>query len=476
MTAATPQTDSVDTSLVLALDPRPLHPTDPTETTRTIGFRSSVAAATAAGGAAERSAGDDDPTDDGESTTSARLVEDSEAHGVIVATSGLGKSVTLAQLIARWSSSTVVLDPKGELANITARAKRDAGHQVLIIDPEDITDTDVDPGSICPLELCRQFGLGVDALSMMIGELASFERADDPFWRLTGTSLLEAVFGYFLPRPGTGLDDVFEFMGADDLDMRIAVILDTEKNLDPDVRQRFIGYLELPEQNTRPSVKGTARAMLAPLSHAGVRASMRSTTIDLHAFVSGETPTSIYLVLPPRSVKSTAPAFRMLLAMLFQLLTSTQRDERPYDGDVLVVLDELATVGYLHIVPTMYSFLRSYGVRVFSSFQSIAQLEATYGGEAQVILDNSRVRMVFTANDSIQAAMTAPLVDATPDEVRTLPVGQIIVATTTGTYVGSLAPYFDTDLVPAHLVDQNPQRCTRRPTPRPQAPALAPAA
>src|SRR5690606_123924 len=125
-----------------------------------------------------------------------------------------------------------------------------------------------------------------------------------------------------LARPDAGIDDVFAFMGADDFDMRVATILDTEPDIDPDVRQRFISYLELPEQNTRPSVKGTARAMLAPLFHPGVRAALRSTTIDLEAFVSGEVPTSIYLVLPPRSLRTVAPAFRMVMSMLFQLLTS----------------------------------------------------------------------------------------------------------------------------------------------------------
>ena len=67
------------------------------------------------------------------------------------------------------------------------------------------------------------------------------------------------------------------------------------------------------------------------------------------------------------------------------------------------------------------TLLRSAGVTLWTFFQSPAQLEATYGGEAMVLVDNAGVVQLFAARNGRMAEAYARLLgDVAPEAVMAL--------------------------------------------------------
>jgi len=64
------------------------------------------------------------------------LVDDGDGHVLVVAPTGSGKgrSIMIPTLLT-CAAPAVVIDVKGEAAAVTARARREMGHDVRIIDP-----------------------------------------------------------------------------------------------------------------------------------------------------------------------------------------------------------------------------------------------------------------------------------------------------------------------------------------------------
>src|SRR5882762_2633161 len=60
---------------------------------------------------------------------------DDNRHILTVAGSRSGKSVTLIANLLHYSGSVLVIDPKAELANITAERRAALGQKVIVLDP-----------------------------------------------------------------------------------------------------------------------------------------------------------------------------------------------------------------------------------------------------------------------------------------------------------------------------------------------------
>jgi type IV secretory pathway TraG/TraD family ATPase VirD4 len=57
-------------------------------------------------------------------------------------------------------------------------------------------------------------------------------------------------------------------------------------------------------------------------------------------------------------------------------------------NEILFLLDEAAQLGHMPAIEQAITLLRSYGVKVCLIFQSIDQLQATFRGKANIVMDN----------------------------------------------------------------------------------------
>jgi type IV secretion system protein VirD4 len=390
--------------------------------------------------------------------------DDSEAHALLVAPTGAGKTTWLACQLARHPGSAVVFDPKGELVAMTARRRLELGNQVAVLDPFAVTtnfDLPVgrdrfDPGHW----LSGSPTLEDDAMALA-AEIHAAPLARDPFWAEAATDLTAAIITHVyedLPEDERSWAKVADLHFTGDFDMAVAQRLDRAAVRNVMANESLAAYLSHPERETRPSVLSTARAGMRAFHTPRVRGICSSTTFDPSGLITGARPLTIYLVIPPQNIVSHASLVRLWLTAMLRALTVPRRALRRHepDSDVLFLIDELPGLGRMAMIPMLYAYLRSFGVRAVSIVQSLSQLTAAYGDEARVIIENAGIRAAFGVTDQYQAAALATMLDTTPDRLLALDHDEMAIRTATGTAACRRADHRSTEFVPEDWFDSNP--------------------
>ncbi len=174
------------------------------------------------------------------------------------------------------------------------------------------------------------------------------------------------------------------------------VMVDAEQ-----VSQAILAIWQM-EERTRSSVYATAQTIIWPWSDPGVAASSRGESIELSWLL--EKPNTVYLCSPIEDQKRLAPAFGGLLNdLIAQAFRQVALTGKPLDPPLLIVVDEAGNTP-LRSLPEYASTLAGIGVLLVTIWQSLAQVEAAYGRQADTILTNHLTK-VFYAGLSDPASM-----------------------------------------------------------------------
>ena len=156
------------------------------------------------------------------------------------------------------------------------------------------------------------------------------------------------------------------------------------------------------EERTRSSVYATAQTVVWPWADPGVAASSRKPNVGLDWLVSDAN--TLYLCAPIEDQQRLAPAFGGLLNDLIkQVYLRVARTGRPLDPPLLIVIDEAGNTP-LRSLPEYASTLAGLGVLLVTIWQSLAQLQAAYGRQADTVLTN-HLSKVFYAGLSDTASL-----------------------------------------------------------------------
>jgi type IV secretion system protein VirD4 len=216
------------------------------------------------------------------------------------------------------------------------------------------------------------------------------------------------------------------------------------------------------EERTRSSIYATAQTVVWPWSDPGVAASARSLKVDgrrSHRRKQGQEyvdlswllsdANTIYLCSPIEDQRRLAPAFGGLLNDLInQAYRHVAATGKPLDAPLLVVIDEAGNTP-LRALPEYASTLAGIGVLLVTIWQSIAQIEAAYGRQADTILTNHLTKVMY-------AGLSDPASLRYVDQV----LGQAEVGTrshsATTRFAGGSDQYSTTHvpLAPAHVLRQ----------------------
>lgn len=391
------------------------------------------------------------------------LFDDGEAHGLVVAPTGAGKTTWLACQLARHRGSAIVFDPKGELVAMTARRRRALGNDVVVLDPFGVTadlDLGLRPGALDPVDALRGSDSLEDDAMAIAADLQHQPETREPFWPQTAADLTAGLIVHAGRRAAPERrtwDRVVSLLFDADLDQELAAMLDGQRVEDETARLAFQTYLSHPEQNTRPSVLSSARAAMRAFKTPAVRRATQQTSFSLDGFVDGSVPATIYIVLPPRYLQSHGALVRLWLGTLLRVLTAPASVRARAGGeDVLVLVDELPTLGPMPLVPSLFAFMRSFGVRAVAIVQSLAQLDACYGQEARVIRENAGLRLAFGVSDRDQAEPVARMLDTTPEQLLDLGPDEALVRSDGATRRCHRATHLDPTYVPPGWFDVNP--------------------
>jgi type IV secretion system protein VirD4 len=342
-----------------------------------------------------------------------------DGHLITFAPTGTGK--TSGPVICnalKHPGQLIVLDMKGEVYKATAEARRAMGQEVHVLDLRD----DGEPGSLNPLHLAAH--TGSEAAAVARGFAAEFiERSDgerDRFWNDWAETVITGGAAWLLediPKQQRKLSSLFDILTDDDAVYRIASMLDNKEVRNRAGKAAFSSFLQLPSENTRPSVLGTALSHLRLFDSDLMRRLTDTTSIDLDAFIAG-TPMSLYIIVPPFRLSAYRPLLRIWLSGLILALTLRKT---PPEYRTLLICDEAGNLGRLDTLLTAATLLRSWGLTLWTFWQNAAQLQL-YGPQANTLIDNAGVVQAFGARNRRMAEEFVNLVGGvSPDDILKMP-------------------------------------------------------
>ena len=347
-----------------------------------------------------------------------------DGHLITFAPTGTGK--TSGPVICnalKHPGQLIVLDMKGEIHAATAQARRDMGQSVHVLDLRDGAEGD----ALNPLDLAMHCGGDPAVVARSFAaELIERPASDrDPFWNNWGETMITGGVVWLLtdrPADERRLSALFDLYTSDDAVYSIACLMD-KKVHNRAAKSAFASFLQLPAENTRPSVLGTTQTYLRLFDSDLVRRLTDTTSIDIDALIAGE-PLSLYIIVPPLRLTAYRPILRMWLSGL--ILALTQRKTPPSER-TLMLCDEIGNLGKIDTFVTAATLMRSWGLTLWSFWQNVAQLQI-YGTQANTLVDNAGVIQVFGARNQRMAQDLANIIGGiSPDEILRMPPDEQII-------------------------------------------------
>lgn len=333
---------------------------------------------------------------------------DGPAHLLTMAPTRSGKGVgTIIPNLLVQNRSIVCIDPKGENARITARARSGFG-PVHVLDPFGVTGlpsagynplASLDPNS---LDIAEDAALLADALVCDPPGATS-----EAHWNEEAKALISGVILYIA--------------ATEPSDRRNLATLRDYLTLAPETFQGLLEAMQTittcnglirraANRHLSKSDREAAGVLSAAQRHTHFLDSPRMTQVlsrsdlrfgDLKTKVS-----TVFLVLPPDRLDTYSRWLRLLVT---QSLTDLVRAPGRSASPVLYLLDEFAALGHLAAVERAMGLLAGYGVQLWPILQDIHQLKATYGQKAGTFLSNAGVLQVFGVNDHESARLISDL-------------------------------------------------------------------
>jgi type IV secretion system protein VirD4 len=374
----------------------------------------------------------------GRDGTSRKLLRyDGPSHLLTMAPTRSGKGVgTIIPNLLTLDRSVICIDPKGENAKITRRA-RDRLGSVYILDPFGITGK---PSSAFnPLAEMEPHSLDIAEEAATLADALVFDEtgsSNDAHWNEEARALISGL--------------ILTIVCEEPFHRRNLSTLHEYLTLAPSTFDALISNMK-----SSTSAGGlVARAANRHLSKADREAASVLSTAQRHThfldsprmtqvlarsdFRFGDLKSrtgTVFLVLPPDRLSTYARWLRLMVTQSLQDMarTSVKATAKP-SAPVLFLLDEFAALGHLAPVERAMGLMAGYGVQLWPILQDIHQLRATYGQRAGTFLSNAGVLQVFGVNDHDSARFVSDLLGQTTVAFQTM--GHALDSDKTGISLG----------------------------------------
>ncbi|MFE0018372.1 conjugal transfer protein TraG [Mesorhizobium sp. NPDC059054] len=311
--------------------------------------------------------------------------------------SGKGVGLVVPSLLA-WAGSAIVHDIKGENWQLTAGFRAQHG-RVLLFDP-------TNPGSAAynPLLEVRRGEWEVrdvqNIADILVDPEGSLERRNH--WEKTSHALLVgAILHVLYAEEQKTLAGVAAFLSDPKrpIESTLVAMMKTahlgEAGPHPVIASAARELLNKSD-NERSGVLSTAMSFLGLYRDPVVAEVTRRCDWRISDILTGEKPTTLYLVVPPSDISRTKPLIRLILNQVGRRLSEDLQARGRHR--LLLMLDEFPALGRLDFFESALAFMAGYGLKAFLIAQSLNQIEKAYGPNNS-ILDNCHVRISFATND-----------------------------------------------------------------------------
>ncbi|MEO8148769.1 MAG: type IV secretory system conjugative DNA transfer family protein [Bacteroidia bacterium] len=346
---------------------------------------------------------------------------DGDSHLITIAPTGSGKnrSVIMPVLLS-YEGPAIVLDIKGENYAVTANYRRSIGHKVIALDPFHVVTSKSDRFN--PFDILKMKDVDVDTEAMFLAELFARDNkfSKDPFWDNSAIGLIAGLISYLataVKDDEMNLTKMRSILMAQDSVYELAVVLDTKKEKISEMAfEEIAAYLQMPEQNTRPSVLATVNSYLKPFGAMGVKDALSSSSFQLDEIIEGK-PLTIYIIIPPDKLESYGGLIRLWIGTLLKVITMRRRIP---ELRTLFILDECAQLGYFPFLNTAITLLRAFGLQTWSFWQDLNQLFSNYDKQSRTIINNCGVLQTFGINNADAARQLSEYLNVSIEDVLNL--------------------------------------------------------
>jgi type IV secretion system protein VirD4 len=335
-----------------------------------------------------------------------RLPGNRKRLGQVIRYSGDGGLITIASARAGkardvlvgalldYRQSAIVVDPKGQLASVTAAERRRMGQEVIFLNPYNVWPDLLGPSArYNPMKLldpssrdwaadCRKLAEGLIAPNKSDGKAQH--------WIDGARGLLTGVIGALVahgPADAQNLAHVREIICSDSLLLRFARA--SKRSPHAFIRQELSSYALKEPYNAGEisSFKQNARVQTFFLGLDTMADNLRG-----HDFTFAplkEKPTTVYIILPENRLDVCSHWFRLVVASALDELWRGGKGK----SRVLAILDEMAAIGHLDVLETAAATAAGRGVQLWPVYQNIPQIKKDYGEVWETFLSGSVMRM-----------------------------------------------------------------------------------
>lgn len=321
----------------------------------------------------------------------------------LVGPSRSGKTTAAVTGILEWQGPAVLSSVKADLLGATAGWRRQQG-EVRVYDPTRTTRANANARWSPLRDAGTTIGAQRAARSLCDAAPKSGVEGGLDFWLAQAEILLSGLL-WLAHHAKRDMAAVAEWvlsqdrpgeLGPGEVKVAVDALLASP---DPavaagaiDASRALLSIWEM-EERTRSSVYATTQTVVWPWADPGVASSARRPNVDLEWLLRGSN--TIYLCAPIEDQQRLAPAFGGLLNDLIkQVYLRVSRTGRPLDPPLLVVIDEAGNTP-LRSLPEYASTLAGLGVLLVTIWQSLAQLHAAYGRQADTVLTNHLSKLFY---------------------------------------------------------------------------------
>lgn len=327
-------------------------------------------------------------------------------HLVTIAGSRSGKSRdVLIPNLRRYRGSTIVIDPKGELAEATAATRKSFG-EVFILDPFNVVTGDARTfrASFNPFfELRDSKPETIAADAALVADALIVPSGGDTHWTDATKNLFRGLILHLLSSdPGSAtfsgmrraltgnaaeLIRLFDSMAANQTYGQ--TIANTGRGFKAKIDRGDLS----PELR---SIISTANEQTWPLEDVAAI----SNESDFYLSTLTAVPTTIYLVLPATRLATHAKWLRLIVNLT---LAAIERNPVPDINEgglpVWVILEEFAALGHMRSVERAAGFMAGMGCKLWVVLQDLTQLKTHYKESWETFLGNAGIIQAWSNLD-----------------------------------------------------------------------------
>lgn len=344
---------------------------------------------------------------------------DDNRHVMTIAGSRTGKSVTLVNNLLFYRGSVLALDPKGELATITAERRASLGQKVCILDPFHIAPERLKPyrTSFNPLSLLVPESDTIIEDAGLISDALVIAGGKDPHWDDSAQSWIEGLLLHIATDPTFEgrrnlvtlralLRTVFVTTGeVEDAPFALELAMlknaarlqrsDTLADVGDVIEGAARDFYERPP-NERAGVLSTTRRHTKLLDFRAMARVLDGHDFDLSALKTAPQGMTVYLCLPANRM---ARCSRWLRVFINLLLDAMEREKAKPPVPVLACLDEFPVLGHMKQLEDAAGQIASFGVKLWVVLQDWGQGKALYKERWETFAGNAGILQFFGNND-----------------------------------------------------------------------------